>query len=157
MSIQKSLGIKQDFGKLEVGLLGFFWLCLTHHLLHIHRTFLRSPSQQKNFVKTFKLRSEIVRQLFAFVSTNWVIPCFSDLTLEVTCKFSGTGSIQIHHFSKESHSCATQSAQISSKTHLDSFKGLQELLLEHNYFFSTIIGCFLCSVYHSLLCGFTRN
>lgn len=120
MSIQKSLGIKQDFGKLEVGLLGFFWLCLTHHLLHIHRTFLRSPSQQKNFVKTFKLRSEIVWQLFAFVSTNWVIPCFSDLTLEVTRKFSGTGSIQIHPNTslqkRESFLCHTECTDFQQDT-----------------------------------------
>lgn len=117
MSIQKAFSIKQNFGKLEVGLLGFFWLCLTHHLLHIHRIFLRSPWQQKNFIKTFKIRSEIIRKLFAFMSTNWVIPCFSDLTLEVTCKFSGTGCIQIHHLGKESHSWATQRVHISSMKH----------------------------------------
>lgn len=35
--------MKQNFGKLEVSLLGFFLLSLTHHLLHIQILFLRSP------------------------------------------------------------------------------------------------------------------
>lgn len=156
MSIPKAFGIKQDFGKLEVGLLGFFDLSLTAYSQNI----LRSPWQitlKNNFIKIFQLRSEIIRQSFAFVSTKWVIPFFSDLTLEVTCKFSRTGSIQIHYLSKESNSWATQSTDISSMTHMDSFTGLQELLLEHNYFSSTTIGCFLCLVHYGLLCGFTRN